>query len=86
MITCRRELNNLDPGESEMHKNQTQIALDCGDAFGKPVSTVNMSQRLKNSFRMEPTLEPKAPIGGDSFTYFHPWVDKVAQVVPNGAK
>ena len=35
---------------------------------------------------MEPKLEPKSALGGTSFTYFHPWVVKVAQVVPDGTQ
>ena len=32
---------------------------------------------------MEPKLEPKLALVGTSFTYFHPWVFKAAQVVPD---
>ena len=35
---------------------------------------------------MEPKLEPKLALGGTSFPYFHPWVVKVAQVVPDGTQ
>ena len=35
---------------------------------------------------MEPKLEPKLELCAARTTYFHPWVDKVAQVVPNGAQ
>ena len=35
---------------------------------------------------MEPKLEPKSALGGNSFTYFHSWVVKVAQVVPDGTQ
>ena len=35
---------------------------------------------------MDTKLEPKLAMWVDGFTYFHPWVHKVAQVVPNGAQ
>ena len=35
---------------------------------------------------MEPKSEPKLDLCARQTTYFHPWVDKVAQVVPNGAQ
>ena len=35
---------------------------------------------------MEPKLEPKLDLCAGRTTYFPPWVDKVAQVVPNGAQ
>ena len=35
---------------------------------------------------MEAKLEPKLALCAGRTTYFHPWVDKVAQVVPNGAQ
>ena len=35
---------------------------------------------------MEPKLEPKLDLCAVRTPYFHPWVDKVAQVVPNGAQ
>ena len=35
---------------------------------------------------MELKEEPKQLFGGTSFNLFHPWVDKVAQVVPKGAQ
>ncbi len=35
---------------------------------------------------MNPNLAPKSDLGGTSTTHFHPWVAKVAQVVPNGAQ
>ena len=35
---------------------------------------------------MEARLEPKLAMWVHRTTYFHPWVDKVAQVVPNGAQ
>ena len=35
---------------------------------------------------MEPKLEPKSALGGNSFPYFHPWVVKVAQLVPDGTQ
>ena len=35
---------------------------------------------------MDPKLEPKSDLGGTWTTHFHPWVNMVAQVVPNGAQ
>ena len=35
---------------------------------------------------MDTKLEPKLAMWVEGATYFHPWVDKVAQVVPNGAQ
>ena len=35
---------------------------------------------------MDTKLEPKLAMWVDGFTYFHPWVHKVAQVVPNGTQ
>ena len=35
---------------------------------------------------MEPKLEPKLDLCAVRTPYFHPWVDKVAQVVPNDAQ
>ena len=36
--------------------------------------------------QMEPKLEPKLDLCAVRTPYFHPWVDKVAQVVPNDAQ
>ena len=35
---------------------------------------------------MDTKLEPKLATWVDGTPYFHPWVHKVAQVVPNGAQ
>ena len=35
---------------------------------------------------MDTKLEPKLATWVTATTYFHPWVHKVAQVVPNGAQ
>ena len=35
---------------------------------------------------MEAKLEPKLALCAVQTPYFHPWVDKVAKVVPNGAQ
>ena len=35
---------------------------------------------------MDTKLEPKLAMWVAGTPYFHPWVDKVAQVVPNGAQ
>ena len=35
---------------------------------------------------MDTKLEPKLAMWVEGTSYFHPWVDKVAQVVPNGAQ
>ena len=35
---------------------------------------------------MDTKLEPKLATWVDATPYFHPWVHKVAQVVPNGAQ
>ena len=35
---------------------------------------------------MDTKLEPELAMWVAGTTYFHPWVDKVAQVVPNGAQ
>ena len=35
---------------------------------------------------MDTKLEPKLAMWVDGTSYFHPWVHKVAQVVPNGAQ
>ena len=35
---------------------------------------------------MDTKLEPKLATWVAGTPYFHPWVDKVAQVVPNGAQ
>ena len=54
--------------------------------FGKAVFRGSILQLLKKCSKTEPNLEPKLPWGGGVSTHFHPWVDKVAQVVPNGAQ
>ena len=35
---------------------------------------------------MEPNMDAKLPFGGEKLNHFHPWVDKVAQVVPKAAQ
>ena len=77
---------NKVPGWLKQPENRTQFALDAGPVFGTQFSQKICNFCGKKCFQMEPKLEPKSALGGTSFTYFHPWVVKVAQLVPDGTQ
>ena len=86
VLPCRRELNIQGPGAIEIaqktHKNYSWLWGCCG----KPFFEEHIWFLWKSCSRMDTQLEPKLAMWVDGTTYFHPWVHKVAQVVPNGAQ
>ena len=85
-LPCRRELKNQGPGVTEIAYKSNNKYFQWWDCAGKPVLKEIMSFLWKNASKTEPKLEPKSDLGGTWTTYFHPWVNMVAQVVPNGAQ
>ena len=73
-------------GSLKWHKNRAQIALDCGLVLGSHFSEKIYHFGWKNDSQMDPKLQLKLDLGPVRTPYFHPWVDKVAQVVTNGAQ
>ena len=86
VLPCRRELKKQGSGVAETARKSHPICSWCWTCLRNPVFTENMQLLWKKCFQMEPKLEPKSALGGTSFTYFHPWVVKVAQLVPDGTQ
>ena len=87
VLPCRRELNIQGPGVIEIvKKNRIKTALDCGVVVGSHFWTKISAFYAKSDSQMDTEVEPKLPRWVDGTPDFHPWVHKVAQVVPNCAQ
>ena len=73
-------------GSLKWLKNWVQVALDCGLVLGSHFSEKIYHFGWKNDSQMDPKLQPKLDLWPVRTPNFHPWVDKVAQVVTNGAQ
>ena len=73
-------------GSLKLDKNQITNAFGCGIVFGEPVFKEIVQSGLKNAPKGTPNWTPKLAWCAARTPHFHPWVDKVAQVVTNGAQ
>ena len=85
-LSCRRELKNQGPGVTEIAQKTNKKRIWLWDCFGKPVFKEIIQFGLKNAQKGAPNWTPKLAWCAVRTTYFHPWVNMVAQVVPNGAQ
>jgi len=85
-LPCWRELKNQGPGVTEIGQKSNKKCIWLWDCFGKPVFKEIMQFGLKKCSKRYPNLEPKLAWCAGRTTYFHPWVNMVAKVVPNGAQ
>ena len=85
-LSCGRELKNQGPGVTEIGQKSNKTYIWLWNCFRKQVFKDTIQFWLKNCSKREPQLEPKLARRAVRTPYFHPWVDKVAQVVPNGAQ
>ena len=84
-LPCRRELKNQGPGVTEIAQKSNKKCVWLWDCFGKPVFKEMIQSGLKNALKGIPNWTPKLAWCAARTTHFHPWVNMVAQVVPNGA-
>ena len=85
-LPCRRELKNQGPGVTEIAQKSNNKCIWLWDCFGKPVFKEIIQSGLKNASKGTPNWTPKLAWCARRTPYFHPWVNMVAQVVPNGAQ
>ena len=85
-LPCRRELKNQGPGVTEIAQKSNKKCIWLWDCFGKQVFKEIIQFGFKNCSNREPQLEPKLAWFAARTPHFHPWVNMVAQVVPNGAQ
>ena len=85
-LPCKRELKNQGPGVTEIAQQTNKKRIWLWDCFGKPVFKEIIQFGLKHAQKGTPNWTPKLAWCAGRTTYFHPWVNMVAQVVPNGAQ
>ena len=85
-LPCGRELKNQGPGVIEIARKSNKPCIWLWDCFGKPVFKEIIQSGLKNAPKGSPNWTPKLAWCTARTPYFHPWVNMVAQVVPNGAQ
>ena len=85
-LPCRRELKNQGPGVTEIAQKSNNKCIWLWDCFGKSAFKEIIQSGLKNASNGTPNWTPKLAWCAGRTIYFHPWVNKVAQVVPNGAQ
>ena len=85
-LPCRRELKNQGPGVTEIAQKSNKPCIWLWDCFGKPFFKEIIQSGLKNAPKGTPNWTPKLAWCAGRTSYFHPWVNMVAQVVPNGAQ
>ena len=85
-LPCRRELKNQGPGVTEIAQKSNKPCIWLWDCFGKPVFKEIIQPGLKNAPKGTPNWTPKLAWCAGRTPHFHPWVNMVAQVVPNGAQ
>ena len=82
----KRELKYQGPGITEIEQKTNKKRIWLWDCFGKPVFKEIIQSGLKNASKVTPNWTPKLAWCAGRTTHFHPWVNMVAQVVPNGAQ
>ena len=85
-LPCRRELKNQGPGVTEIAQKTNKKRIWLWDCFGKPVFKEIIEFGLKHAQKGTPNWTPKLAWCAGRTPHFHPWVNMVAQVVPNGAQ
>ena len=85
-LPCRRELKNQGPGVTEIAQKSNNKCIWLWDCFGKQVFKEIIQFWFKHCSKRYPKLKPKLAWCAGRTTYFQPWVNMVAQVVPNGAQ
>ena len=85
-LPCGRELQNQGPGVTEIAQKSNSKCIWLWDCFGKSVFKEIIQSGLKNASKGTPNWTPKLAWCAGRTPYFHPWVNMVAQVVPNGAQ
>ena len=85
-LPCRRELKNQGPGVTEIGQKSNNKCIWLWDCFGEPVFKEIVQSGLKNAPKGTPNWTPKLAWCAGRTSYFQPWVNMVAQVVPNGAQ
>ena len=85
-LPCRPELKNQGHGVTEIAQKSNKKCVWLWDCFGKPVFKEIIEFGLKNTQKGTPNWTPKLAWCAGRTPYFHPWVNMVAQVVPNGAQ
>ena len=84
-LPCRRELKNQGHGVTEIAQKSNKKCVWLWDCFGKPVFKEITEFGLKHA-QGTPNWTLKLAWCAARTTHFHPWVNMVAQVVPNGAQ
>ena len=85
-LPCRRELKNQGPGITEIAQKSNKKCIWLWDCFGKQVFKEITQFWFKHCSKRYPKLEPKLAWCAGRTPHFQPWVNMVAQVVPNGAQ
>ena len=85
-LPCRRELKNQGPGVTEIAQKSNNKCIWLWDCFGESVFKEITQSGLNNASKGTPNWTPKLAWCAGRTPYFHPWVNMVAQVVPNGAQ
>ena len=80
-LPCRRELKNQGPGVTEIGQKSNNKCIWLWDCFGEPVFKEIVQSGLKNAPKGTPNWTPKLAWCAGRTPHFHPWVNKVAQVV-----
>ena len=82
----RRKLKNQGPGVTEIAQQSNKTCVWLWDCFGTPVFKEIIEFGLKHAQKGTPNWTPKLAWCAGQTPHFHPWVNMVAQVVPNGAQ
>ena len=85
-LPCRRELKNQGPGVTEIGQKSNNKCIWLWDCFGEPVFKEIVQSGLKNAPKGTPNWNLSWPSAPDEPCHLQPWVNMVAQVVPNGAQ
>ena len=81
-----QELKNQAPVVTEIAQKSNKQSIWLWDCFGKQVFKEIIQSWFKHCSKRYPKLEPKLAWCAARTTHFQPWVNMVAQVVPNGAQ
>ena len=85
-LPCGRELKKQGPGVTEIGQKSNNKCIWLWDCFGEPVFKEIVQSGLKNAPKGTPNWTPKLAWCAARTPHFHPWVNMVAQVVPNGTQ
>ena len=85
-LPCGRELKNQSPGVTEIAQKSNKPCIWLWDCFGKQVSKEIIQCWFKNCSNRYPNWNLSWPSAPHEPSHLQPWVNMVAQVVPNGAQ